>query len=133
METTFETDHPKFVDMQVTGGRIDTVQKTIDGKSTQVIQTKDYATKLMGGLCVLKEAPDLDTDTLTVVLTDGTSNLCETLTFTRGTDAAGAVQAFLPSATTSLIQAGYPLTATTSGTTTTAGEVTMIIHFERQV
>jgi len=131
-ETTFETDHAKFVDIQVTDGAIDTINKVIDGKGTQVINTWDYPMKLMGGFCVLKEAPD-DTSTLTVQLTDGTSALAETLTFTYGTEAAGSMFAFLPSATTSLIQTGYPLTVVTAGTTATNGEVTMIIHVERQI
>lgn len=102
----------------------------IDGKGTVEYTIKEDC-KLLMGSAQLEEVPDSGASTLTVVVTDGTNNVSDTLSFAQGTDTAGTVKNFNMVQTYWRLKAGATLRITTAGTTVTAGEMIVKLLFKR--
>jgi len=131
--TTFQTDHPKFEDIQLSNGNQEVRWKYIDGKATTTMWTPPYDVKIVGGYVVLAEVPDASSKTYTVKLTDGTNDISDTKTFTEGTDSAGDGVFFKIDDTYYELSAGDTLKIVTAGTTTTKGECQVVVFIERQL
>lgn len=126
---------------QVTQDKIDqtmlrgTSSFFIDGKMTTAVWAANLHPKaqLVRAYARLLEVPDASSTTYTVLIQNatGTVSMTNTLTFTQGTDAAGKVKAFTPitAGAADQIQKGDILNIVTAGTTTTAGEVEVILEF----
>lgn len=131
--TTFQTDHPKFKDIQLTNGNQEVRWKYIDGKATTTMWTLPYDAKIVGGYVVLAEVPDASGTTYTVKLTDGTNDISDTKTFTEGTDSAGDAKFFKIDSSYYSLSGGDTLKVVTGGTTSTKGECQVIVFVERQL
>lgn len=111
---------------------IGVVSKWIDGKVTasEILGASRHPKmRIVRAWAQLIETGDATT-TITVKLTNGSTDCSDTLTFTQGTEVIGDVKAFTMVSNQDVILSGDALTATTSGTTTTAGEVMVFIQFE---
>jgi len=132
MKETSYTTHQKCKYLTVTSGNQEVRYKFVDGKATNTIWTLPYDCTVIGAIAILNEAPDATATTYTVKLTDGTNDLTDTMTFTEGTDAAGVVKGFKMDTTYNGLSAGDTLKVVTAGTTTTAGETTVIVFLSKQ-
>lgn len=108
----------------------DIVAKFIDGKgTTQVVMP--FKGKVISGFAVLEEVPDSLGTTYTVKVTDGTNDITDTLTFTEGTDSAGTLKNFTVDQSYYEFEKGDTINIVTSGTTTTKGELDIVLFLER--
>lgn len=106
-----------------------------DGKATVAVlaASEHPIMRLMSGYVTLNEVPDAAASTLTVKVTNTTQSvdMTDTLTFTEGTDAVGAIKAFTVVTAAEADEADLTdaISITTAGTTTTDGQVTVVLEF----
>ncbi len=117
------------------GYKLCTLVKTlkIDGKATTHLFGDGHAPKkitIKSFQVILDQVPDGGATNYTAKLSDGTNDVTTTVTFAQGTDAAGALKAGVVDATYQTIASGKTIDVVTSGTTTTAGECTVIVTYE---
>jgi len=111
---------------------VGTYAEFIDGKITaqEVMGASRHPKiRIVAAWAMLTEVPDTAT-TLTVKLTNGSTDCTSTITFTQGTHAIGDNQVFTLTSNQDVILSGDALTVTTAGTTTTLGEMIVFIQFE---
>lgn len=130
-----------ITDASVTQAKVDSTMLRfgetyyIDGKATTAVWATNTHPKarLVRAFVELVEAPDSSTTTYTVLIQNatGTVSMTDTLTFTEGTDSAGAIKVFTPvtAGNADEILKADILNIITSGTTTTAGAVKVFLDF----
>ena len=78
----------------------------------------------------LTEVPDASGDTINVKITNGATDMSDTLTFTEGVETKGDFKEFTLVSNQDVIASADAITTTTAGTTTTLGEVVLHLDFE---
>lgn len=124
--------------LQITGGEISPsvlvgdISYFMDGKITAVVLgiSAHPKIKVKRAYACLTEVADAAATTYTVQLFNAGVAVSNVLTFTQGTEVLGDVKAFTIDANYEVILNGSALTAITAGTTTTLGEVIVVVNWE---
>ncbi len=112
---------------------VGSVTRWIDGKASlsEIFGASRHPKiRVLRAFVHLIEVADGGATTLTVSLYNGATLMTDVLTFTQGTETLGDVKAFTLVSNQDVIEAANGLFVTTSGTTTTLGEVEVHIQYE---